>query len=467
MRDDKKFSIEKLFVEIIDGGEDELFLSRSRTGIFSPALVMWLEINRRIGGGSSLVSALESIKEGGANEVLARNRNARTQRKMSLNSGGICKARQRLKVDQVEKVCHLISDELLKKAGDAKWHGKRAYLLDGTNFTLGRSDKTFAKYAPVTNQYRSSGTSQMICACVHDLFTGVALSPAFGAYAGKNAVGETTLGKKMLNRLRQPGVVVADAGFGTFGMVWTARQHKHDVLVRLSSTRAGAIRGKKVGIEDFDEAAVWHAGNLSNHPEIPSDSVVEGRIIRRTIFRDGFRPLTLLFFTTLHEPVEELLELYLQRERIENDVRSLKYTLGLEMLSAKSPDVIEKELLLGFAANNLVRSIAAFAAQKLNIETRRISFTRAVSCTKILGNKLRYAKTAKEQNALVDDLIIALNQTKLPNRKKRRLEPRKVARHRKQFPLMKKSRQEERGYAEKIAKTYGHRGYFTTVSRKP
>ncbi|MEK6705609.1 MAG: transposase [Bdellovibrionota bacterium] len=423
------FSMERLFIDIIEAGEDqELFLSRSRTGIFSPALIMWLEISRRIEGGKSLSLALESLASGCADEVVRQNRTSdvKGQARLSSSSGGLCRARQRLKLEAVERVCQLISDELLKRMGNERWHGKRAYLLDGTTFAMAKSDNTFAKYAPVKNQHRSAGVSQIVCTCLHDLFTGVALSPAFGAYNGKNAVGETELSKTMLRRLKEPGIVIADAGFGIFGVGWTAREHKHDVLLRLTSTRAGAINGKKLGNRDFDKQVIWRAGNLSNHPEIPVEAEIPGRLIRKTIRRDGYRPLVLLFFTTVSEPIDDVVELYKQRERIENDIRSIKYTLGLELISAKSPDVIEKELLLGYAANNLVRSIIAVAADKLGISARQVSFQRGVNYTKIYGNKIRDEQNPIRRAELIERFLAALNQTRHPIRKRQRLEPRMI-----------------------------------------
>lgn len=465
MEKSEPMSLEKLFVEMIDRGEEELFLTRSRDGIFAPALVMYLEMSRRISGGSSLETVLGQLHEGSADEIIARNHRGVKARELSANSGGLCRARQRLKLEQVESACNLISSELLRLSGGTRWHGKRAYLLDGTSFTVRRTKESFAKYSPKKDSRRVPQTSQVKCSCIVDLFTGVAVSPGFGPLAGADAVGETTLGKQMLERLAEPGVVIADAGFGIFGVTWAAHKRKHDVLVRLSKTRAAYIKGARLESNDFDAAVQWRVKDRKNHPEIPEDATISGRLIKKTIRRDGYRPLTLFFFTTTQERVEELLALYLQRERIENDIRSLKYTLGMELLSGKSPAVLEKELLLGVAANNLVRAVAAFAAKRLNIEARRISFSRAVDYTRIFGNKLRNAHSTKEQESIIEQFCKALYQTKLPNRTARRLEPRKVARERSVFPLMKKSRQEERQDAKKIAKKFGHRGFFSTVSR--
>lgn len=462
-------SMEELFCQIVEKGDEKFFISRSRRGIFSPALVMWLEICSRVNGRKSLMSALSSLHRGDASAVCKLNSVSKPLKfgNVSKNNSGLCRARKRLALDAVESLCKLLAEELLKRSGeDLLWKGHRVYVMDGTVFSLSQSKSNFGTYPPVKIQNMECKTGQLLCACVHDLFTGIALSPAFGAYTGEKSIGETRLGKMLLQRLYVPGVIMADRGFGVFSTAWTARTHGHEVLLRLRAPMAKSICQHRIDpYEDFDKEVIWTAKTLTHHPEIPSNASVSGRVVQRIITREGFEPLTLTFFTTLREPVEELVKLYQKRERIENDIRSLKYTLEMELLQAKSPEVIEKELLLGFAASNLVRAIVAKAAQKLKLPARQISFSSALQLVQAFGNRLRDATDPSGRKHLVQEFLTGLRQTRLPNRKKERLEPRKIVRTRKQFPYMKKSREEERKIAEEVAKKHGHRGFFSTVSR--
>ena len=68
----------------------------------------------------------------------------------------------------------------------------------------------------------------------------------------------------------------------------------------------------------------------------------------------------------------QLLDLYRSRWHIELDIRSLKQTLGMHSLSAKTPEMVEKELLLGMAGYNLVRAVQMAAARQANLEPRDI-----------------------------------------------------------------------------------------------
>ena len=90
---------------------------------------------------------------------------------------------------------------------------------------------------------------------------------------------------------------------------------------------------------------------------------------------DG-KKLKLYLFTTLEEPAEELVALYGRRWHIELDIRSLKQTLGMHSLRSKTPEMMEKELLLGIAGYNLVRAVQMAAARQANLEPRQLSFSR-------------------------------------------------------------------------------------------
>ena len=150
------------------------------------------------------------------------------------------------------------------------------------------------------------------------------------------------------------------------------------------------------------------------------------------------------------------MKLYKERTRIEHDIRSLKYTIGLEMLYGKSPAMIEKELLLGVAAYNLLRAVIAKVVLKLGIQPRKISFSRGAALTEIFGNKLGDVNSSRTERT-EKRVLKAIEQSKLPERAAYRVEPRMVTRKRQQWPLMKTSREEARRLADECLETHGTR----------
>lgn len=456
-------SLEELFVKILDDFEARtgvsLYETRSRTGIFAPALVMWLMISERARGRRSLSEALSSLGEGEGNRI--REKNKRSEKEVfSQNTGGLCRARERLSLETVHAVSRYLSEYLIRQSSEEyRWHGRTVVLVDGTTMVLNHTEAILREYRPIKNQHKRVHNPQLLCLCAVELFTGIALTPQFAPYRGEKLKSELQLYHQMVGDLPKQSLIVADRFFGSFSVVHEAHRKGHQVLIRLKESQAVSIVGKRA--TDYVEAVTWRPSRqiLKRYPDISSDDVLKGRVIRHTVQREGYRPLVLYFFTSSPERAEELVELYLQRERIENDIRALKYLMGLEMLSAKSPDIIAKELLLTFSSSNLMRSILAKAASKLNLKPRQFSFKRATMLTQAFGNRLRRSQSEAEHEKIVNLYLVALTQVKHPNRKKRRLEPRKCARHKSRFPLMKKSRKEEQAHALALAKKFGHRNF--------
>jgi len=287
---------------------------------------------------------------------------------------------------------------------------------------------------------------------MHNAISGVALNPCYGAYQGKDLKSEQALTKEMLAKHNNPSIIIGDRNFGIFSMAYHAIANGHEVLFRLKASQAKQILGRPVGDMNLDEQVVWMATKAvhDNNLEIAQGAEIRGRLIREKIERAGFRPIELFLFTTCPESAHSLVELYGKRERIENDIRSFKYTLGMEMLYPRTPAMIEKELVLGVVAYNLVRACLAGVAKKLSIEPRQISFSRGAELTRIFGNQIRSAFDDKDRAPILARYVTAIGQSKLPNRTKRRSEPRKLVRAKKRFPVMTMSRADEQNLLNQL-----------------
>ena len=151
------------------------------------------------------------------------------------------------------------------------------------------------------------------------------------------------------------------------------------------------------------------------------------------------RPDELLYlFTTLDLPVEEILGIYKLRWRVETDLRSLKRTVGLHQLSSKSPDMVEKELLLAVAAYNLVRAVMCLAARRANLTPRQLSFSFVQTVVEAALPGLDHAATDEEYQQRLDRMLRYAAQGKLPNRSRARSYPREVWGRGGHFPTRKR-----------------------------
>jgi hypothetical protein len=135
----------------------------------------------------------------------------------------------------------------------------------------------------------------------------------------------------------------------------------------------------------------------------------------------------------------ELAKLYEQRWNVELDFRNIKTTLGLEVLSCKTPQMSEKELWVYLLAYNLIRLLMAQAALHAGVHPRQLSFKHTVQVwTAWLLLGLVGAVTAR--NDILFRTIAQLRVRKRP----RRLEPRARKRRPKPYQWLKVSREKAR-----------------------
>ena len=99
---------EDLFLNILEELElgDEIFESRSREGIFTPALTMWLMMNQKANGGRGLSEVLEDLTAGEGQKIRQKDTKSKRLRvtDISLNTSALSQARSRLSIDIVRKV---------------------------------------------------------------------------------------------------------------------------------------------------------------------------------------------------------------------------------------------------------------------------------------------------------------------------------------------------------------------------
>lgn len=154
------------------------------------------------------------------------------------------------------------------------------------------------------------------------------------------------------------------------------------------------------------------------------------RELRYRITDPGFRTREVTLVTTLLDseayPAIELANAYRLGWQIEVNLRHLKTTRGLEVLSCKTYDGVLKELIVFSLVYNLVRVVMLEAARRQEVEPNRISFVDA----------LRWLTTARPG----DPLPALVVRPKRPNR----IYSRVIKRRSKNYPWMSKTRAEFR-----------------------
>jgi putative transposase len=410
---------------------DRYWRSRSRNsgfqrqGIFSLPVVIWMMMAQHMLPNGTLATAVQQLRAGCFRTLLKRCKRVREKR-ISAGTGGYCRARCRLS----KLVVRQIVDDLFERLQAVLREGwpelqRPIFLLDGSTLLLDHSSELTQLYPPTKNQHGRAHWPVLRVAVAHDVESGLAARPSWGAACGANAVGEQELIEQVIQRLPGQAVVMGDRNFGVFSVAWTAVQHGNPVIFRLTNARAAKLLGRKLEV-GIDCPVIWQPSGQERkaHRHLPGEAAVQGRIIVCEL--KGARDPLICLFTTLSLAGDEVLKIYALRWNIETDLRSLKRTVRLHHIHVRSADMMEKELLLAVAAYNFVRTVMCLAARKNDISPRQLSFTSIYGLIETHLPRLLGASSLKSWRRQMDIIVNYAAAYKLPRRKKRRSYPRAV-----------------------------------------
>ena len=340
---------------------------------------------------------------------------------LSANTSAYSQARTKLPVALIEKVSDMIFDSLQAQLRSLPGLEGPMFLLDGTSIQLQHSRELLEKWPPARNRHGSSHWSVIRVVVAHDVISGLAIRPCWGAMDGAAAVSEQGLTKQIMRRLPAGCGILGDRNFGVFSMARHADKQNHPCLFRLTEVRAQKLNGHTLPPAGTDREILWEASREDRraNPEIPADDSVRGRLLACSTQDARGQWQQLYFFTTLTPPPAQLLKLYGYRWHIETDLRSLKREVRLHMLEARSADMVEKELLLGVAAYNLTRAAMNEAGAALGLDPRRFSFSQAQHTLHAFLPLLANAENERERQQIVNQMLRVFGQSKLPKRTRR------------------------------------------------
>jgi putative transposase len=406
-----------------------------REETYSVPVVIWLMMWQRLQAGRSLATAVQHLLWGGCKELMSE---AKQQTKISAATGGYSQARQRLPKLIASEVADRIVNQLRGEMQEG-WPGvqRPIFLIDGSTLQLPAHAELRKTFPPGHNQHGENHWPVMQIVVMHDVYSGLALRPSWGAMYGAAAVSEQALAEQALERLPADAVVLSDCNFGIFAFAYAVQQSQRPMVLRLTKARAHKILGSELKL-GTDQKVVWRPSDWERkaHPQLPAEACVEGRLM---VCANPSRPDELLYlFTTLDLPTEECCSIYKLRWNVETDLRSLKQTMGLQQLSGQSVDMVEKELLLGIAAYNLVRAVMCLAARRANLSPRQLSFSFVQTVVKAALPSLASAPDETEYQRRMEKMLGYAAQGKLSKRSRARSYPRKVWGRGGHFPTRKR-----------------------------
>lgn len=392
--------------------------------IFSKGITIWMLIHQRLCGGSTLQQTVSHVLTHDR-QLLPENKRT-LEFSQSFNPSAYNTARQRLKVEQLEEFSSAICDHLASLASPII-AGRRVFIVDGTTVTLAPTPELRNAFPPATNQLGESVWPVAMLMFASELETGCVLVPQVDPMYGPNRSSEAKQCQKIVQKLPDGSIVMADAGFGIFSVAYYTRQAGHDFLFRLSQQRFNSYvkqatlreSGKNYQSYSFDWMPT--VKDRQTNPDLPSDANL--KVVLHCVTRENEEPLYLV--TTLEATAKDAAQWYSRRYDIEFDIRDFKVTLDTENIRARSLEMVTKELLASVVAFNLTMQFRRQAAKLANVEPRRLSFT---GCWLVFKDHLMLGQEESFegwQTRYTRALIIA-GQNVLPQRKKPRSYPRKA-----------------------------------------
>lgn len=396
----------------------------SRQGPLSAWVVIWLMIFQRLHPKGTLSVAVRELSWGAVRPFVE----TRGGQPLSANTSAYSQARSKLPLEVAEKVSDLLFVSLQEQPKTLPGVGRAMFLLDGSTLLLSHTPELVKTYPPARNQHGTSHWPAMRVLVAHDVVSGLAVRPCWGALDGVAAVSEQGLAKQILERLPEGAVALGDRNFGVFSVAYHTQLHNHPGLFRLTALRAQKLNGGWPPPAQTDRRIRWTPTreDRRSNPEIPADAFVEGRLLAFKVRDATGTWQKLYFFTTLELPADQIPNLYGYRWNIETDLRSLKREVRLHMLEAKSPAMVEKELVLGVAAYNLTRGYINQAASALNLDPREFSFSQAQDTINAFLPAFANARTDQQRQALLQEMLQVFAQSKLPKRRRKRRFPREI-----------------------------------------
>ena len=407
--------------------------------LFTPLVVVWGLIFQRLNSDHTCDGALSHIAGGVVDHLDDRHETLLSERILSENTSAYCKARQRLPQPVLAGALKYTASVMRQWLGDdGLWLGHHVGLLDGTTFLLRPEPELVAHYGCHENQHGKTYWVVMRSVASFCLRSGALLDVAEGSlHESEQALAVIPLAQAVPN-----SVYVADSNFGIFSVVQAARHHEILVVFRMTRRRARALAGHKMKPGE-DMLVTW---TPSEHDQLHTDmsaDPITGRLIYVRIERNGFRPVHLYLFTTLLDAVvytiEELVKLYDLHWHVELNLRYVKSTLDMDLLTAKSVAMVRKELYAGMLAYNIIRGYMTRAALQADSSPLTLSFA---SCWRRVRDTLLAWRSGATR--AVQRLIARLAKLTLPKRPRFRIEPRAVRRRPAVYPNLKGSRADAR-----------------------
>ena len=369
----------------------------------------------------------------------------------AFTASAFCQARAALPLAVYRAVLREMVKGLAPATEEGRWLGHRTFLEDGSAFSMPDTTELQEHFGQPGGQAKGCGFPVAHMLALFHAGTGLLMEAIAAPLRSHDMAGITAI----LPLLMASDVLVADRGFCSFahlamlmakGVHAVFRLHQKQI-VDFTPGRAHALPGQRGALKGMPRSRWVSACGLNDQvveyfkpaqcPKWMSEdeykALPESILVRELLYRisaPGFRTREVTLVTTLLDAAtytaDALAELYGTRWRVEENLKSLKHTMKMDVLKCMTVEGVLKELNMYAIAYNLVRVAMCEAAGRQGVMADRISFVDA----------LRWLQGAEDDEEMPELVVNPWRPGRYePRVKKRRSQP---------YPLMTKPRAELR-----------------------
>jgi len=383
---------------------------RYRDRVFNPVTTIW-------GFLSQVLSEDHSCRDA-VSRIIA-HRAASGSRVCSPNTASYCNARSRIHTGVLRTLATRTAAELQSSAAaEWQWNERSVFIVDGSSVSMPDTPENQARYPQPPTQEPGLGFPLARITVLLSLATGACHDLAIAPYKGKGT-GETTLLRAMYGTLKPGDVVLADALFDNYFLIWELRERGIDLVARAQYQRVGS---QTVESRPDGDILVWQRPNKPHGMTGAQYRRYPKTMLMRQVAVDArdqnnraeqFHVIT----TILDAAIDggQFGDLYERRWSGEVDIRSIKSTMQMDILRCKTPEMVAKEIWTHLLAYNLLRTVMAVAASANDIEPRQVSFKGAKQVVTAFAPKIEAARP-EDRAALIDAMLTAIAYHRVGNR---------------------------------------------------
>jgi hypothetical protein len=346
-------------------------------------------------------------------------------------SGGLCKARARLPVGLAAAAAARVAQRAARWAAD---QDRPVYLLDGTWVALSDTAANQERWPQPSEQAAGLGQPVLHAVCLTRAATGCVTHCVLGTQTDHDA----RLGAGLWDQFVRGAVVVADQGFSSYGFLSGLARRGVQVVVRQHQRRKNSYP-LPADLECDDHWETWRCpGTRGEFWDAVQPATLRVRVVRQRLAGGG----VLVVNTLLSEAAADtaaVLALYAERWQVELRFRELKVDLGLALLTAGRPEVVEQAWGVGLLAHNLVCGLQSEAAARHCLPPHRLSYRLTLGALSA-SQLAREGSPEAVRKALCWEVAHFAQVPQRPGRS----EPRALKRTPKRYPKLSQARQELR-----------------------